>query len=42
MRDVHHPIATTLDHFELVIQSFHKPTRMPVNKVIRDVVEVVL
>jgi len=35
MRDVHNPIATTLDHFELVIEAFHKPTCVPVNKVSR-------
>jgi transposase len=25
MRDVQNPITTTLDHFELVIEAFHKP-----------------
>ena len=39
MRDVQNPIATTLDDFELVIEAFHKPTCMPVNKVVRSVVE---
>ena len=39
MRDVQNPIATTLDDFELVIEAFHKPTCMPVNKVVRYVVE---
>ena len=42
MRDVQNPIATTLDHLELVIEAFHKPTRVSVNKVIRDVVEPML
>jgi hypothetical protein len=42
MRDVQHPIATTLNHLELVIEAFHKPTRVPVDKVIRDVVEPIL
>jgi hypothetical protein len=42
MRDVQNPIATTLDHFELVIAAFHKPTGVPVNKVVRYVVEPVL
>jgi hypothetical protein len=42
MRDVQNPIATTLDHFELVIEAFHKPTCVPVNKVVRYVVEPVL
>ena len=42
MRDVQNPIATALDHLELVIKAFHKPTRVPVNKVIRDVVEPIL
>jgi hypothetical protein len=41
-RDVQNPIATALDHFELIIEAFHKPTRVPVNKVIRDVVEMTL
>jgi hypothetical protein len=31
MRDVQNPIATTLDHLELVIEAFHKPTRVSVN-----------
>jgi hypothetical protein len=39
MRDVQNPIATTLNHLELVIEAFYKPTRVPVNKVIRDVVK---
>ena len=42
MRDVQNPIATTLDHFELVIEAFHKPTCMPVNKVVRYVIEPIL
>jgi hypothetical protein len=42
MRNVQNPIATTLDHLELVIEAFHKPTRVPVDKVIRDVVEPIL
>ena len=41
-RDVQNPIATTLDNFELVLEAFHKPTCVPVNKVRRDVVEPVL
>jgi hypothetical protein len=36
------PIATTFDHLELVIAAFHKPTRVPVNKVMCDVVEPIL
>ena len=39
MCDVQNPIATTLDYFELVIEAFHKPTCVPVNKVVRYVVE---
>ena len=39
MRDVSNPIATTRDHFELVIEAFHKSTCMTVNTVIGDVVE---
>jgi hypothetical protein len=42
MRDIQNPIATPLDHLELVIEAFHKPTRVPVNKVMRDVVEPLL
>jgi hypothetical protein len=42
MRDVQNPRATTFDHLELVIEAFHKPTRVPVNKVMRDVVEPML
>ncbi len=42
MRDVQNPIATTLDYFELVIEAFHKPTCVPVNEVVRYVVEPVL
>jgi hypothetical protein len=42
MRDVQNPIATTLDDFELVIEAFHKPTRVPVTKVIRYIVEPML
>ena len=42
MRDVQHPIATTLDYFELVIEAFHKPTCVSVNNVVRDVVDPVL
>jgi hypothetical protein len=42
MRNVQNPIATTLDHLELVIEAFHKPTRVPVNKVIGAVVEPIL
>jgi energy-converting hydrogenase A subunit M len=42
MRDVHHPIATTLDDFELVIDAFHKPTCGPVKKGVCSVVEPVL
>ena len=42
MRAVQNPVATTLDHLELVIEAFHKPTRVPVNEVIRDVVERIL
>jgi hypothetical protein len=40
MRDVQNAIATTLDDFELVIEAFHKPTCVPVNKVVCYVVEV--
>ena len=40
MRDVQNAIATTLDDFELVIEAFHKPTCVPVNKVVFYVVEV--
>jgi len=39
MCDVQNAIATTLDDFELVIEAFDKPTCMPVNKVVRYVVE---
>jgi len=39
MRDVQNAIATTLDDFELVIEAFHKSTCVPVNKVVRYVVE---
>jgi hypothetical protein len=42
MRNVQNPIATTLDHLKLVIEAFHKPTRVPVNKVIGAVVEPIL
>jgi hypothetical protein len=39
MRDVQNAITTTLDDFELVIEAFHKPTCVPVNKVVCYVVE---
>jgi hypothetical protein len=39
MRDIQNPIATTLHDFELVIEAVHKPTGVPVNKVVRYVVE---
>jgi hypothetical protein len=39
MCDVQNLIATPLDYFELVIEAFHKPTCVPVNKVVRYVVE---
>ena len=42
MRDVQNPIAPTLDHFKLVIEAFHKPTGVPVNKIVRYIVEPVL
>ena len=42
MRDVQNAITTTLDDFELVIEAFHKPTCVPVNEVVRYVVEPVL
>ena len=42
MRDVQNPIATTLDYFELVLEAFHKSTGVPVNKVVRSVVEPML
>ena len=42
MRDVQNPIATTLDDFELGLEAFHKPTGVPVKKVVRYVVEPVL
>ena len=42
MRDVQNPIATTLDHFELIIEAFYKPARVTVNKGVRYVVEPVL
>ncbi len=40
MGDVQDARAAPLDHFEFIIEAFYKPTRVPVNKVIRDVVEV--
>jgi hypothetical protein len=40
MRDVHNAIATTLDDCELVIESFHKPTGVPINKGVCSVVKV--
>ena len=40
--DVQNPIATTLDYFELVIETFHKSTGVPVNTVVRYVVEPML
>ena len=42
MRDVQHPIATTLEHLELGMEAFHTPTRVPVKKVMRAVVEPML
>src|SRR6266446_9601913 len=39
MCHIQYPIATTLDHFKLVIETFHKPTRVPVDKVVRYVVK---
>ncbi len=39
MCDVQNAIATTLDDFERVIEAFDKPTCVPVNKVVRYVVE---
>jgi hypothetical protein len=42
MRDVQTPITTTLEHFELAIEAFHKPPWVPGNKVVRSVVEPVL
>lgn len=39
MGDVQEAIAAPLNHFELVIEAFHKPTRLPVQKVVRDLVE---
>jgi hypothetical protein len=42
MRDVHNPLATTLEHFALVIDACDKPPRVPVNKVMCDLVAPVL
>ena len=42
MRDVQNPVATTFDHFELVIEPFDKPARVSVKKVVRDIVKPVL
>jgi hypothetical protein len=39
MCHMQYPIATTLDHLKLVLETFHKPTRVPVDKVVRYVVD---
>jgi hypothetical protein len=42
MRDVQHPIATTLDDFELGMEAFHTPPGVPVKQVVCYGVEPVL